>query len=152
VDDDVLITADFPPLKLELVDIGVDCFFHEANVYYREFGKNVLEVYEDMSHLWGALWIPITNQKFVNNLTKFLKIFKDQNGYFPNVRDTVKLMICESLEPVAMQPKTRKAFQYYIKAKNGFQAEFNSGFIHYVMLDNLLQRIQDGMAQVGFRI
>ena len=152
MNDVIIKTDDFPALNLKICDIASFCFFHEANVNKREFGRYVVKVYEDVSHLWGVIWLPIFNLKFEKNLMSFLNYHKNNKGFIPNIKETAVTMFSESLANLVMNPEFRETSKEYIKLAKGFEAKKNLGFVHYLVFDGMFQEMQDAMAPLGIRI
>lgn len=119
-------------------------------VSVREFGQNITKVYEDrMSHAWAVMWVPVLNEKLLLSLNTLILEFKEKRGYTPPLGDLLRLMCAEDLEKAVLHPEVRLALQTIIEAKDGYMADRNRGFTHYMSFDRTLQKLQDALAEYG---
>ena len=145
----------FPPLKIEQCEFKVGYFFHESSVKTNQFFNDVVKVYEDMSHSWGVMWFPGFTLDFQESLFNILGSYKKEFGVMPNVRETTIIFLSKNLSDAVSQPKMRNGLNYHIKSSNGYKAENNRGFVHYMALDGLFQKLQeviDEMANLGYML
>ena len=139
----VIFDNNIPTCPLKLCDYKIYCYFHEANVSETSFGNAVVMVHEDFSHSWGVMWDPLLNKKFIQSFNDLFDEFVEDKGYKPDIADLSQFICRVGLKDFVMSPRSREIFQRGIEIGEGFMAKRNRGFVHYVILDNLLQDFQD---------